>query len=98
MTAEQTAYYTYILLCGDNTLYIGWTTDLRRRVAVHNSGRGAKYTRNRRPVRLVYWESHSSKREAMSREWALKQLTRQQKLDLINQQANLCNEVSEWQS
>lgn len=75
--------FTYILKCADGTLYTGWTTDLARRVACHNSGMGAKYTRSRRPVNLVYWEEYETKEEAMRREWALKQLSRAQKLELI---------------
>lgn len=77
--------YTYMLLCADHTLYTGWTNDLKKRLLAHNSGRGAKYTRTRRPVRLVYWESFATKQEAMAREYAIKQLTRKQKEDLVRQ-------------
>ena len=76
--------YTYILSCGDGTLYTGWTNDLERRVAAHNAGRGGKYTRSRLPVALVYSEEHDTKEQAMSREWEIKQLTREQKLKLIS--------------
>lgn len=75
--------YTYILRCGDGTLYTGWTNDLDRRIAAHNGGSGGKYTRSRLPVELVYHECHGTKEEAMRREWAIKQLTRRQKLALI---------------
>lgn len=75
--------YTYILRCSDGTLYTGWTTDLGRRVAAHNHGTGAKYTRPRRPVTLVYYEAFSTKEEAMRREWEIKQLSRREKLRLI---------------
>lgn len=75
--------YTYLLRCADGSLYCGFTTDLERRLKAHNAGTGAKYTRSRRPVMLVYYESYSTKQEALSREWHLKRLTRQQKLDLI---------------
>lgn len=75
--------YTYLLRCADGSLYCGFTTDLERRLKAHNAGTGAKYTRSRRPVTLVYYESYSTKQEALSREWHLKRLTRQQKLDLI---------------
>ena len=75
--------YTYILSCADGTLYTGWTNDLDRRLAAHNAGRGGKYTRARLPVTLVYHETFATKEEAMAREWAVKQLTRQQKLRLI---------------
>ena len=75
--------YVYMLMCSDGSLYTGWTNDLERRVAVHNAGRGAKYTRSRRPVELVYSEEAGSKGEAMSREWHLKRLTRREKLALV---------------
>lgn len=76
-------YFTYILRCADGSLYTGWTNDLQHRLTAHNSGRGAKYTRARRPVTLVYWEILSTKSEAMRREWAIKHLTRAEKLALI---------------
>lgn len=75
--------YTYILKCIDNTLYTGWTTDLDNRILIHNSGKGAKYTKSRLPVELVYYEAFQSKVEAMSREWQIKKLSRKQKLKLI---------------
>ena len=73
----------YLLRCADDTLYCGWTTDLEHRVRVHNSGRGAKYTRSRTPVKLVYFEEFEDRQEALSREWHLKRLTREEKLLLI---------------
>ena len=76
--------YTYILVCGDGSLYTGWTNDLGKRVKTHNAGQGAKYTRSRLPVRLVYFEAFADKREAQSREWQIKKLTRAQKLALID--------------
>ena len=76
-------YYVYLLRCGDGTLYAGYTNDLQRRLAVHNAGKGAKYTRGRRPVELVYWESFSNKSSALKREYAIKQCTRKEKLALI---------------
>ena len=75
--------YTYILKCSDNTFYTGWTTDLNRRLTAHNSGKGAKYTRNRLPVTLVYYEEFQTKQDAMKREYAIKQLSRQEKAALI---------------
>ena len=78
--------YTYILLCSDGTLYTGWTTDLKKRVRCHNQGRGAKYTRPRCPVTLAYYESFRTRGEAMRREWEIKQLTRREKLLLIESQ------------
>lgn len=75
--------YTYLLKCADGTLYCGWTTCLEKRVKVHNEGHGAKYTKPRRPVELVYYEQFDTRREAMQREAAIKKLTRAQKLKLI---------------
>jgi putative endonuclease len=75
--------YSYILRCADGTFYTGWTNDLDGRLLAHNAGKGAKYTRSRLPVELVYRETFATKEEAMSREWHLKQLSRQEKLRLI---------------
>ena len=74
----------YILRCSDDTLYTGWTNDINRRLAAHNEGRGAKYTRGRRPVTLAYLEEFSTKEEAMSREARIKKLSRAQKILLLN--------------
>ena len=82
--------YTYIIKCADSTLYTGWTNDLDKRIKAHNSGKGAKYTKTRRPVKLVYYEEHETKNEAMSREYAIKQLTRREKELLIQANGNLC--------
>lgn len=71
--------------CRDKTLYCGYTNNLDKRLAVHNSGKGAKYTKIRLPVKLVYSESFATKSEAMKREYQIKQYTRLQKLDLINE-------------
>ena len=78
------AYYVYILRCADNPLYTGSTTDVARRAAVHNSGRGAKYTRSRRPVKVVYWESCPDRSAALRREAAIKRLSRAEKEALIS--------------
>jgi putative endonuclease len=75
--------YTYILRCADGSLYTGWTVDLEKRLKAHNSGHGAKYTKSRRPVELVYYEAYEDRVEAMRREYAIKQLTREDKLKLI---------------
>lgn len=75
--------FTYILRCVDGTLYTGWTTDLKKRIRVHNSGKGAKYTRCRLPVVLAYYEEFSTKHDAMSREVHIKQMNRVEKEDLI---------------
>ena len=74
--------YVYLLRCADGTLYTGWTNDLHTRLAAHNAGTGAKYTRSRRPVELFYYETFETKEEAMRRECAVKRLTRAQKLAL----------------
>jgi putative endonuclease len=84
MTKASRVPFAYILRCADGTLYTGWTTDLERRVAEHNCGRGARYTRARRPVRLVYAESCADRGAAMRREAALKRLSRPDKLALID--------------
>ncbi len=75
--------YTYLLRCADGTLYCGWTRDPEKRVRTHNAGKGAKYTRSRLPVKLVYLESFRTREEAMSREWRIKRMTRAQKEELI---------------
>jgi len=77
-------HYIYILKCKDDTLYCGYTNNIIRRLEVHNSGKGAKYTKSRLPVNLVYKEDFDSKIEAMKREYAIKQLTREEKILLIN--------------
>ena len=77
--------YTYMVKCADGTLYTGWTNCLEKRLKAHNSGRnGAKYTKTKRPVTLVYYEGFFTKEEAMQREYQIKQLTRKRKLELIN--------------
>ncbi len=80
--------YTYILRCGDGTLYCGWTNCLEKRLRAHNSGHGAKYTKSRRPVALVYWEEFETKSEAMRREAAIKKMKKDQKEKLIMQQTH----------
>ena len=78
-------YYLYILQCADDTLYTGITTDLERRVEEHNSSLlGAKYTRGRRPVKLVYNEKYETRSEATREEMRLKKLTKDQKLQLLD--------------
>ena len=77
--------YIYIVECADGTLYTGWTTNVQKRVKAHNEEKsGAKYTKAKRPVKLVYYEGYETKEEAMRREYAIKQLTRKQKLELIH--------------
>ncbi len=76
-------HYTYIVKCSDSSLYTGYTNNLTRRIKTHNSGKGAKYTRGRTPVELVYFEEFESKSLALKREYAIKQLTRLEKKKLI---------------
>jgi len=76
-------HYTYIVECSDRSFYTGWTTDLHMRLAAHNAGRGARYTRGRRPVRVVYWECFSSRSEAQRREVMIKRQKRSKKEQLI---------------
>jgi putative endonuclease len=75
--------YCYILECSDGTFYTGWTTDPQRRVSQHNKGIGAKYTRARRPVKMVYIEEQENRKEAMKRELAIKKMKRAQKIKLF---------------
>lgn len=77
--------FTYILECADGTLYTGWTVDIEKRLQAHNDKKGAKYTKARVPVKLVYLEKFSDKRAAQQREYAIKKLTRTEKLALIDQ-------------
>jgi putative endonuclease len=81
---DMAVWHVYLLRCGDGSLYAGVTTDLRRRVAAHNAGRGAKYTRARLPVRLAWSEPAPSKSAAFRREAAIKALDRREKLRLIS--------------
>jgi putative endonuclease len=77
------AYYCYILKCADGSFYTGWTTDPERRVKQHNTGSGARYTRSRRPVELIYVENQPDRSSAMKRENAIKKFSRAQKWALI---------------
>ncbi|WP_026882409.1 GIY-YIG nuclease family protein [Clostridium akagii] len=75
--------YVYILRCNDETLYTGYTNNLKNRIKVHNNGKGAKYTRCRLPVRVVYYEEYETKSEAMKREYAIKRFRRIDKIKLF---------------
>ena len=75
--------YAYLVRCAGGSYYAGWTTDLEARVQAHNNGRGARYTRGRRPVQLVYWEAQPSRGAAQRREAALRRLSRDQKAALV---------------
>lgn len=75
--------YTYILECGDNTFYTGWTNNIEKRLQAHINGKGAKYTRGRLPIKLVYFEKFSTKSDAMKREHAIKSMSKKEKIKLI---------------
>lgn len=74
-------YYVYILLCSDSTLYTGYTNDIKKRIKIHNSGKGAKYTRGRLPVQLLYKEILKTEGEAKSREFEIKKMKRNEKIE-----------------
>lgn len=76
--------YVYILECNDGTFYTGWTNNLKKRIEMHSSGKGAKYTRGRGPLKLVHYEEFEEKTDALKREYQIKQLTREKKIALIN--------------
>lgn len=78
-------WYVYLLLCSDSTYYIGITPDISKRIALHNAGKGAKYTRGRTPVKLLYSEQFENKSAASKREHELKKLTRKEKEELIKE-------------
>jgi putative endonuclease len=80
-----TKCYCYIVECADGTYYTGWAIDPEKRIAMHNKGRGAKYTRTRRPVKLVYIEEQPDRSTALKRERAIKKMTRQRKQKLFTQ-------------
>lgn len=83
---EDVSWYVYMLRCGDGSLYTGSTTDVQKRLAVHQSGKGAKYTRSRPPVELVYTELAADRSAAFRREAAIKKLTRAEKLKLTEKE------------
>lgn len=76
-------FFCYMVECADGTFYTGWSTDPAQRVKAHNAGKGAKYTKTRRPVRLIYIEELPDKSSALKREYAIKQLSRKQKEKLL---------------
>ena len=80
--------YVYMLRCRDGSLYTGWTNDLEKRLKAHNSGSASKYTRTRLPAELVYFEEWESKEAAISREWHIKRLSREEKLKLIENRSS----------
>ena len=82
--AQQQNNYVYIVRCRDQTLYTGWTNQLEKRIEAHNAGKGAKYTKARRPVELVYFETFEHKSEALKREYQIKQLKRFASLNIVS--------------
>ena len=92
---EEDGFYVYILLCENNTLYCGWTTNLKRRYLAHTTGKGAKYTRMHKPIGLYYYESYSSAKSAQKREYAIKQMTRQKKEQVACYNKNIINNLKE---
>ena len=80
---ESKGHYLYVVACKDGSLYTGYTNDLEKRLKLHNEGKGAKYTRGRGPVKLVFSKIYSSKSEALKAEYAFKQMDRKQKLEYI---------------
>ena len=89
MEPEEGNNTTYILRCSDGTYYTGWTNNLKKRLKEHNAGRGAKYTRGRTPVELVYMETHGTRQEAMQREAWIKKLPREADYGLLRQQPDI---------
>ncbi len=87
--------YIYILECGDNSFYTGWTNDIEKRLAAHRRGEGAKYTRGRGPLRLIYLEVFDTKEEAMQREARIKRLSRADKIALI-EAGDWRDRLEEW--
>ncbi len=85
MKETESMNFTYMVRCSDGSLYTGWTTDPEMRIKAHNTGKGARYTRSRRPVSLVYLEAHDTRREAMHREAVIKKLSRKEKEQLVDE-------------
>ncbi|MFB4165070.1 GIY-YIG nuclease family protein [Alteribacillus sp. JSM 102045] len=90
---QETKHYVYMLHCADDTFYIGYTPNIERRLAMHESGKGAKYTRGRGPFRLVYKKAFSTKKEAMQAEYLMKKMKRKEKESLAKKQKG-CGEGS----
>lgn len=89
MEQKENVSYTYIVECSDGTLYTGWTNNIKKRILAHNAKKGAKYTRSRTPVKLVYLEQADSKEQAMRREAQIKQLRKSEKEQLIKNRKEL---------
>lgn len=93
MAKNEKQHTFYVLECSDGSYYAGYTNDLTKRIAVHNDGKGAKYTRGKRPVSCIFSEIYETKQAAMQAEYAFKQLTRKQKMDYMGGQVD--DEISE---
>lgn len=85
---KESNHYFYVLECHDASYYAGYTNNLEKRVATHNAGKGAKYTKARRPVKCIYFETFDTKQQAMSAEYAFKQLTRTKKIEYMRRATN----------
>ena len=94
--AEETEHFVYMVECADGTIYTGWTTDLERRMQSHSNGTGAKYTKGRGPVRLLYSEAFPTKGEALRREMQIKKLKREKKLELIGKFCGQQVSAGDW--
>jgi putative endonuclease len=81
-------YYVYVVECKDGTFYTGYTINISKRIRVHNRGKGAKYTRGRRPVKLLYYEIFNERGMALSREYEIKQMSREEKENLVHEEIN----------
>ncbi|MFC4558538.1 GIY-YIG nuclease family protein [Virgibacillus kekensis] len=92
---EENEHTVYILKCGDNSLYTGYTNDLEKRLAMHNEGKGAKYTRGRGPFQVVFVERYPTKEEALKKEYQIKQFSRKEKFQLIRDKLK---EVMQYES
>ena len=96
MDSINTMYHVYIAECADATYYTGYTTDIESRARTHNEGKGAKYTRSRLPVKIVYTEAFVSKSDAMKREAAIKRMSRSEKTALITGDNQKTKEVDDY--
>ena len=87
-------HFIYVALCKDNTLYTGYTTNVEKRIKAHNNGTGAKYTKTRRPITLLYAKEYATKSEALKAEYAFKQQTRSQKINYLKAQGVKISKIS----
>ncbi len=86
---EEKKYYTYVLLTENNTLYCGYTDDVEKRFEAHKAGLGAKYTRANKPVKIIYTACFDTKSEAMKEEYRIKHLSKEEKLEFLNENGKL---------